>query len=57
MSLFTEAKQVIAGGVNSPVRAFSAVGGEPVFFASAQGAWVESEDGSATLTTLAHGDP
>ena len=45
MSLFTEARGVIAGGVNSPVRAFAGVGGEPVFFKRASGAWVESEDG------------
>jgi len=45
MSLFTDARKVIAGGVNSPVRAFAGVGGEPVFFKSASGAWVESEDG------------
>ena len=45
MSLFTDAREVIAGGVNSPVRAFAGVGGEPVFFRSASGAWVESEDG------------
>ena len=45
MSLFSAAKQVIAGGVNSPVRAFSGVGGEPIFIANAQGAWLESEDG------------
>jgi glutamate-1-semialdehyde 2,1-aminomutase len=45
MSLFADARNVIAGGVNSPVRAFAGVGGEPVFFKSASGAWVESEDG------------
>jgi glutamate-1-semialdehyde 2,1-aminomutase len=45
MSLFSEARAVIAGGVNSPVRAFAGVGGEPVFFRSASGAWVEAEDG------------
>ena len=45
MSLFSEAQQVIAGGVNSPVRAFAGVGGEPVFFASASGAWLHAEDG------------
>ena len=45
MSLFTSAQQVIAGGVNSPVRAFAGVGGEPVFFRSAAGAHVTSEDG------------
>ena len=37
MSLFSDAREVIAGGVNSPVRAFAGVGGEPVFFASAKG--------------------
>jgi glutamate-1-semialdehyde 2,1-aminomutase len=45
MSYFSDARQVIAGGVNSPVRAFAGVGGEPVFFRSASGAKVKSEDG------------
>lgn len=45
MSLFTDAEKWIAGGVNSPVRAFAGVGGEPVFIRSAQGAWLDSEDG------------
>jgi len=45
MSLFSEAQKVIPGGVNSPVRAFAGVGGEPIFFKSAKGAWLESEDG------------
>jgi glutamate-1-semialdehyde 2,1-aminomutase len=45
MNLFTEAKKYIAGGVNSPVRAFAGVGGEPVFIKSAKGAWLETEDG------------
>lgn len=45
MSLFNEARDVIAGGVNSPVRAFAGVGGDPVFFKSAKGAWLETEDG------------
>lgn len=45
MSHFDEAREVIAGGVNSPVRAFAGVGGEPIFFKSAKGAWVETEDG------------
>jgi len=45
MSHFTDAKQVIAGGVNSPVRAFAGVGGEPVFMKRANGAWLETEDG------------
>lgn len=45
MNLFEEAKKYIAGGVNSPVRAFTGVGGEPVFIRSAKGAWLETEDG------------
>ncbi len=45
MNLFTEARKYIAGGVNSPVRAFTAVGGEPVFIKRAKGAWLETEDG------------
>ena len=45
MNLFTEAKKYIAGGVNSPVRAFAGVGGDPVFIKSAKGAWLETEDG------------
>jgi glutamate-1-semialdehyde 2,1-aminomutase len=45
MSLFTDAQRVIPGGVNSPVRAFASVGGEPVFFRSAKGARFQAEDG------------
>nr|VFK65177.1 MAG: glutamate-1-semialdehyde 2,1-aminomutase [Candidatus Kentron sp. UNK]VFK71325.1 MAG: glutamate-1-semialdehyde 2,1-aminomutase [Candidatus Kentron sp. UNK] len=45
MSLFEQAKQYIPGGVNSPVRAFYGVGGEPVFFRSARGARLQAEDG------------
>jgi glutamate-1-semialdehyde 2,1-aminomutase len=44
MSYYTEAREYIAGGVNSPVRAFAGVGGEPVFIRSAKGAWLETED-------------
>ena len=45
MSLYTEACKYIPGGVNSPVRAFRGVGGEPVFFASADGPYVTAADG------------
>jgi glutamate-1-semialdehyde 2,1-aminomutase len=45
VNLFAEAKKYIAGGVNSPVRAFAAVGGDPVFVKSAKGAWLQTEDG------------
>ncbi|OGI46402.1 MAG: glutamate-1-semialdehyde-2,1-aminomutase [Candidatus Muproteobacteria bacterium RIFCSPHIGHO2_01_FULL_65_16] len=43
--LFNRAKQHIPGGVNSPVRAFKGVGGEPVFFARGKGAYLWDEDG------------
>lgn len=43
--LFAEASRYIPGGVNSPVRAFGAVGGDPVFIARAQGAYLWGEDG------------
>ena len=43
--LFQEASQSIAGGVNSPVRAFRAVGGTPVFFARAEGPYLYDADG------------
>jgi glutamate-1-semialdehyde 2,1-aminomutase len=45
-ALFKEAQNVIPGGVNSPVRAFKAVGGTPIFAKSAKGAYVYDEDGN-----------
>lgn len=45
VSLFAEASRYIPGGVNSPVRAFRGVGGDPVFMASASGAYVTAADG------------
>ncbi|SDS67842.1 glutamate-1-semialdehyde 2,1-aminomutase [Winogradskyella sediminis] len=45
-ALFKEAQEVIPGGVNSPVRAFNAVGGTPIFAKSAKGAYVYDEDGN-----------
>ncbi len=42
--LFEEAKRYIPGGVNSPVRAFSGVGGNPLFFQGGEGAWLIDED-------------
>jgi glutamate-1-semialdehyde 2,1-aminomutase len=44
--LFTQALKRIPGGVNSPVRAFKGVGGDPVFLARGQGAYVFDEDGN-----------
>lgn len=45
-ALFRQAEAVIPGGVNSPVRAFGAVGGTPIFAKSAKGAYVFDEDGN-----------
>ncbi len=47
--LFAEAQKVIPGGVNSPVRAFKAVGGEPVFVERAEGAYLYDEDGNKLI--------
>lgn len=44
--LFQAAKNVIAGGVNSPVRSFSGVGGSPVFIDHAQGAYIFDSEGN-----------
>ncbi len=44
-SLFLQAQAVIPGGVNSPVRAFKAVGGDPIFIDSAKGAYLYDTDG------------
>ncbi len=43
--LFAQAQLHIPGGVNSPVRAFKGVGGDPVFIDSAAGAWLYDADG------------
>lgn len=47
--LFAEAEQVIPGGVNSPVRAFKAVGGTPIFVKEAKGAYLYDEDGNKLI--------
>jgi glutamate-1-semialdehyde 2,1-aminomutase len=47
--LFARAARVIPGGVNSPVRAFRAVGGHPVFITRAEGAHVHGADGTKYL--------
>lgn len=46
---FARAKQLLPGGVNSPVRAFKSVGGQPVFFASGKGAHLIDIDGNRYL--------
>ena len=47
--LFSDAKSVIPGGVNSPVRSFSGVGGTPIFIDHAQGAYIYDSMGKAYI--------
>jgi glutamate-1-semialdehyde 2,1-aminomutase len=64
-ALFESSQRVIPGGVNSPVRAFRAVGGTPVFFRSGRGARLTDEDGREYIDyvgswgplILGHADP
>ena len=63
--LFERAQKVIPGGVNSPVRAFRAVGGTPRFIARAEGAWIVDAEGKRYVDyigswgpmILGHGHP
>ncbi|PLX41976.1 MAG: glutamate-1-semialdehyde-2,1-aminomutase [Deltaproteobacteria bacterium] len=48
-ALFEEAKKIIPGGVNSPVRAFAAVGGNPPFITSAKGSKIYDVDGNCYI--------
>ena len=48
-ALFKAAQQVLPGGVNSPVRAFKAVGGDPIFVKEAKGAYLYDEDGNRLI--------
>jgi len=50
--LFNKAKEIIPGGVNSPVRAFKAVGGNPLFIKSAKGAYLYDEDGNQYIELI-----
>ncbi len=64
-TLFERAKHVIPGGVNSPVRAFRAVGGTPRFISRAQGAYIWDANGQKYIDyigswgpmILGHGHP
>ncbi len=55
--LFEAAKKVIPGGVNSPVRAFKAVGGSPVFIKRAKGPYLYGEDGKKYLDFIGSWGP
>lgn len=48
-TLFSEAKTIIPGGVNSPVRAFKGVGGTPIYFERGKGPYVYDVDGNAYI--------
>ena len=62
---FDRAKQLMPGGVNSPARAFGAVGGDPIFFDHAEGAYLFDIDGNRYIDyvgswgpmILGHGHP
>ena len=56
-ALFAAAKQYIPGGVNSPVRAFKAVGGDPIFVKEAKGAYLYDEDGNKLIDYIASWGP
>ncbi|MEO9892755.1 glutamate-1-semialdehyde 2,1-aminomutase [Aurantibacter sp.] len=56
-ALFSEAKKYIPGGVNSPVRAFKAVGGDPIFVKEAKGAYLYDEDGNRLIDYIASWGP
>ena len=56
-TLFKEAKQVIPGGVNSPVRAFQSVGGTPIFVERASGAYLYDVDGNVLIDYIASWGP
>jgi glutamate-1-semialdehyde 2,1-aminomutase len=55
--LFEEAKKVIPGGVNSPVRAFKSVGGTPVFIKEAKGAYLYDEDNNRYIDFISSWGP
>ena len=55
--LFAQAKKVLPGGVNSPVRAFNAVGGDPIFIKEAKGAYLYDADGRQYIDYIASWGP
>ncbi len=55
--LFDRARQIVPGGVNSPVRAFGAVGGTPRFMASGQGPYVTDVDGNTYVDLVCSWGP
>jgi glutamate-1-semialdehyde 2,1-aminomutase len=56
-AIFTRAKELMPGGVNSPARAFGGVGGEPVVFERAQGAYLFDVDGNQYIDYIGSWGP
>ncbi|MBT3195834.1 MAG: glutamate-1-semialdehyde 2,1-aminomutase [Candidatus Ruthia sp.] len=56
-NLFEQAKAVIPGGVNSPVRAFNGVGGNPIFFTKGEGAYLFDADDKKYIDYVASWGP
>jgi len=56
-ALFEEAKDLMPGGVNSPVRAFKNIGGSPIFFKSGKGAYIYDEDGNEYIDFIGSWGP
>lgn len=54
---FEQAKKLIPGGVNSPVRAFKSVGGNPIFIQSAKGAYLNDVDGNSYIDLIGSWGP
>ena len=55
--LFNQAQQHIPGGVNSPVRAFKGVGGDPIFFREGKGAWITDAEGKRYIDYIGSWGP
>ncbi|MBE9526376.1 MAG: glutamate-1-semialdehyde 2,1-aminomutase [Proteobacteria bacterium] len=55
--LFQQAQKTIPGGVNSPVRAFKGVGGDPIFFKKGEGAYLYDEDDKRYIDYVASWGP
>ena len=56
-ALFSQAQKHIPGGVNSPVRAFKGVGGDPIFFRDGKGAWITDAEGNKYIDYIGSWGP
>ncbi|MDB4661593.1 glutamate-1-semialdehyde 2,1-aminomutase [Gammaproteobacteria bacterium] len=57
IALFEQAKSLMPGGVNSPVRAFKNINGNPIFFEKAQGAYIFDADGNKYIDYIGSWGP